>query len=291
MYIVVLLIIGLAQAYLVNPKDEKSYHQIVLAIYGISFFVIWRFANFYFDVFPDSDIDKDISFVVLITLSFVISILPWAVKSNKVKAYFLITMFVVSTIVTFAGEREIKNLIADIGGYYNDVALFEKKPDKKGLMSFYYKDGGFKFKISNHWLKNDNKINRVYFTKESKKIKTAEIRPRCFHETDLTMPEIVKNIITSDNAQGLVTKKTCFIRNELFLTCMVRSSSNESINKKERWRWLVMNENNQQYMELDVVFYNNEMINRQEAEDAIRSFEVSILPKPLPYCLGDAEWF
>ena len=104
------------------------------------------------------------------------------------------------------------------------------------------------------------------------------------------MPEIVNNIISTDKTQGAKTEKHCSIENKKLLTCFVRSNNTKS-NMRERWRWLVMNKENHQNTELDIVFYNNNVKDRQEVNKIISSFEMNTLAEPLPYCASTIEWY
>ena len=291
MYIAILLILGFILVYIIKPKDKESYRKTVLSLFGIAYFSLWRFIGFYFDIFSTTSIDKNTVFLFLIILVFIISFLPWVSRSTPVKSYSFIAVFVVSVVITFTFEREIKNTIAELGGYYHDLEYnFSDETNKSEVNSFYYKAGGFKINIPASWLKKTNGSGLVYFIKQSNNKKTAELRPRCFHNTDLTMPEIVNNIISTDKTQGAKTEKHCSIKNKKLLTCFVRSNNTNS-NMQERWRWLVMNKENRQNMELDTVFYNNNVINSQEVNKIISSFEMNTLAEPLPYCASTIEWY
>ncbi len=62
MHIVLLIASGMALAYFSRAKDKESYRIAILAIIGFAYFCIWRFTDFYTDIFfTDSNI-KNISF-------------------------------------------------------------------------------------------------------------------------------------------------------------------------------------------------------------------------------------
>jgi len=291
MYIAILLILGFILVYIIKPKDKESYRKTVLSLFGIAYFSLWRFIDFYLNIFPTTSIDKNIVFLFLIILVFIISFLPWVTRSTPVKAYSYIAVFVVSVVITFTFEREIKNIVADLGGYYHDPEYnFSDETNKSKVNTFYYKAGGFKLNVPTGWLNKTNDSGLVYFIQQSNNKKTAELRPRCFHNTDLTMPEIVNNIISTDKTQGAKTEKHCSIENKKLLTCFIRSNNTKS-NMQERWRWLVMNKENHQNAELDIVFYSNNVKNKQEVNKIISSFEMKTLAEPLPYCASTIEWY
>ena len=69
MKIAILLISALILVYFIRPKDKQSYHKTILAIFGIAYFCIWRFLDYYFDIFTPVDMDKNTAFISLMVIT------------------------------------------------------------------------------------------------------------------------------------------------------------------------------------------------------------------------------
>lgn len=292
MKIAILLILALILVYFIKPKDKQSYHKTILAIFGIAYFCIWRFLDFYFDIFTPVEIDKNTAFVSLMVITLIIGFLPWITRTTEIQSYAFVALFVLSIFLTFMFENNIKNVIAERGGYYNDSEYaFTDNTEKKKLNKFYYEAGGFSVEIPDSWEKQKNELGMIYFTKQKNNTKMAEFRPSCFHNSEFTMPEIINNIIETSLLQGFKTEKHCSIKNNSLLTCFIRNSDNKESESHERWRLLTMNIEQGQNMELDFVFEKNSVINKQVASSIISSFKSTALTEPLPFCARSANWF
>jgi len=292
MYIVLLLIVALILVYFSRPKDKESYHKTILAIFGIAYFCIWRFLDFYIESFYPNESFKNIAFLSLMAIAFISGLLPWVIKITQTKAYAFVAIFAVSVLITFGFEKEIKNLIAEWGGYYDDAVPTLALPSKENKTTLYqYEAGGYSINVPGSWQKKTNESGLDYFIKQTKKNKSAELRPTCFHNTKITLPKIISNIIKSSRNQGLKTEKYCYKTNNALITCFVRISGMDELNKNERWRWIATDKNQKQNMQLDFVFNGGVLKDKEEANAIIKSFKHIPLSEPLPFCTSSAEWF
>ncbi len=291
MYIALLLIVALILVYFSRPKDKESYHKTILAIFGIAYFCIWRFLDFYLVSFYPEESFQNIAFLSLMAVAFISGLLPWVIKITQIKAYAFVALFAISVLITFVFEKEIKNVIAEWGGYYDDAAPTLVLPSKENKTTLYqHEAGGYSINVPISWQKKTNESGLDYFVKQTKN-KHTELRPTCFHNTEITLAEIISNIIKTSRNQGLDTEKHCYKMDNTLLTCFVRNSGMDKSNKNERWRWITTDKNQKQNMQLDFVFSDVQLKDKQEASAIIKSFKSVPLSEPLPYCTSSAEWF
>jgi len=292
MYIVILLAIALILAYFTRPKDKHSYHKAILAIFGIAYFVIWRFLEYYLNVFFVDDTTKNIIFLSLISFTVIVSVLPWLTQISQIKSYVFVAFFFVFLLLTFTLEKNIKFYIAEWGGYFDDATpQLTQTSERDSGVKYHHESGGFTVALPKVWQKNSNKLGMDYFTWKDKNKKLVELRPGCFHNSELSMPEIMLNIFNYETAQGQRIEKQCFKAEAKFLICFVRSIGNKEDGTKEKWRWIVTELNQKQNIELDFLFYNNELQTREKAKAVINSLEIIPLSDPLPLCTSSIDWF
>jgi len=292
MHIVLLIAAGMALAYFSRPKDKKSYQIAILAIIGFAFFCIWRLTDYYIDIFyTDSNI-KNISFFVLMLSVLLIGLLPSVRRISRNRAILLACIFVISVVLTFIFEKNIKNSVAVWGGYFDNPASQLTHSFKKESTQLYnHVTGGFTINIPESWQKKTHDSGLDYFELQGTSKTHAELRPRCFHNTDISIPEIVNNIFYWDQTHEFIVKKNCFISSGNINNCFIRSHGNGKNNKQEKWRWLVMDEFQRQNIELDFIFYSDNAQSRRDAEAIINSLVFKPLISPLPFCTSTVDWF
>jgi len=292
MHTALLIAAALVLAFYARPRDKQSYHIAIMAIFGIAYFCIWRFARFYLDVFGYDTTAKNTAFGILMLATVVIALLPWIRHTSRKPAIALAVLFGLCVVPTFALEKNIKNVLAQWGGYFdNAVVVFQPDEDIADGKSFHSEAGGFDMRIPGNWRAQTHPSGMQYFQWVLDGKTLAELRPRCFHNTELSIPEIVINILNWDRSQEWQAKKQCFHGTNNGVTCFIRSNSRGNKQEKEKWRWLVMDKYQRQNIELDAVFYTDRAQARRDAEAMINSLVVTPLADPLPLCASSVEWF
>lgn len=292
MHIVLLIAAGMALAYFSRPKDKQSYQIAILAIIGFVYFCIWRFTDFYTDIFfADSNI-KNISFFVLMLSAVLIGLLPWVRAISRNPAIALAGIFVISLVLTFAFENNIKSSVASWGGYFdNPASELTHSENQADSRQYHHETGGFTINVPENWQKKTHNSGLDYFELHGESKTHAELRPRCFHDTDISIPEIVDNIFYWDQTQEFTVEKNCFISSSNLYNCFIRSLGNGENNSLEKWRWLVMDKFQSQNIELDFIFYSNDAQSRRDAKAIINSLVFKPLTSPLPLCTSTIDWF
>lgn len=282
----------MALAYFSRPKDKQSYQIAVLAIIGFAYFCIWRFTDFYTNIFfIDSNI-KNISFFILMFSAVLIALLPWVRAISRNYAMMLAGIFAICVVLVFSFEKNIKNAVATWGGYFdNPASELEQLVNQASTQLYHHESGGFTVNIPENWQKKTHNSGLNYFEMKAENKAHAELRPRCFHNTDISIPEIINNMINWDQSQGLKVEKNCFLSNNNLFTCFIRSNSNAESNTQEKWRWLVTDKLQRQNIELDFIFYSNNAQSRRDAEVIINSLVFKPLTSPLPLCISTVDWF
>ena len=291
MYTVLLLSVALILVFVSKPSDRQSYHKAILAIFGMTYFIIWRFIAFYVDVFLLGESFKNIAFISLIVASVIISVLPWVTQIKQKPATALSFLFLISAFFSFAFEKDIKNHIAQWTGYFNQTApVLNTILPTTDSKSFYLDAEGFSISIPETWKKKSNNSGLIYFEAQVENKKHIELRPSCFHNAETSMPEIITNILNHDKSNKLITDIQCFRQTEKLYACFIRSNGKFDNGAMEKWRWIVMDKNQRQNIELDIIFYSNDTGMRRTAEAVIHSIKYKHLPDPLPTCKSTIDW-
>ena len=291
MYIVLLIAVIMALVYFSRPKDKQSYQIAIFSILGFAYFCIWRFTDFYTDIFfADSNI-KNISFFVLMLSAVLIGLLPWVRAISRRHAIVLAGIFVISVVLSTTFEKNIKNSMATWGGYFDSHASeLTHSVNQANTRVYHHESGGFTINIPENWQKKTHNSGLDYFELEGVSTAHAELRPRCFHNTDSSIPEIINNTIHRDQTQQLEVENNCFISDSNLYKCFIYSEGEGENESQEKWRWLVMDESQNQNIELDFIFYSNIVQSRLDAEAIINSLVFKPLASPLPLCTSSADW-
>lgn len=292
MYITLLIVVALIIGYYARPKDKQSYHMAIMAILGIAYFCIWRFAEYYIQLFYPNTGLKNIVFASLMLVAVIIGLLPWVTAIRRPYAVVLAGLFGVCVIPTFALEKGIKNTLATWGGYFdNPAVVFKDTSSTQNTQHYHHEAGGFSISIPEKWQKNVHESGLDYFQLSQNGSVLAELRPRCFHNVDISITDIMRNILQWDEAQGFSVENRCFISTDNWHTCFVQSQSSSKAGINEKWRWLVLDEYQKQNIELDVIFYTSNAETQRDARKIIASLKVEPLKASLPYCASPTEWF
>jgi hypothetical protein len=294
MYLIGLLLIILIFYVFAKPKNPKYFRIAVGSIFGIAYFSVWRFIQYYAQIFEWSDTTVGISFAVLGIISALICCLPFILRINSIGAPILLATFLLTVLLSYSFEREIKFYIAERAGYFDDqnpVPLQNLGNDNS--RRFVFKQGGYSINIPNTWSKHQYKTpDFPYFLLKNNKAKVAEFRPRCMHRSKLALPEMVFNLMTQSGTESqAIYNKQCFRWQDNYSACLVRSKHVEETQTTTRWRWMAVNSEIQHGIELDFVIYNDTNSVRKQIEKMIGSVRVTTLPEPRPQCLTPAEWF
>lgn len=290
MEIVILIVVGLLltkSGYSTNPRNFRF---LVLSILGIFYFFIWKYLSFYFLIF---NLSNQIQWFLILLLAGIISCFLWIAQKNQKNNLFaggLLLCFCILTVASFLIDRQIKHAISHYGGFYEDsIKETEEGPSKHhDSHVFNHKAGGFRIKLPKSWEKVKHSSGQSYFKKFLGSQGSIEIRPGCFHESDLSLAEIVNNNILSAIDQNLKASKVCQSSSPIY-ECLTITRS--EIENEETWRWFSVNQDNRQSVEVDIIFNAASIIDRKEARAILNSIELYKLSPPLPQCFSTVDWF
>ena len=180
MDIAVLLIAVLVLGFVVKPRDKKSYHKALIAIFGIAYFCIWRFLDFHAELSHWDESNRHLALAVLMAATVLISVLPWVLRISAVPAIALAGVFIASAVATFGFEKSINNLVAKAGGFYADSPPSSASVmDHPNATRVAHEDGGFTLTVPTNWQERSLAPGLSYFVRMSNDDETAELRPRC----------------------------------------------------------------------------------------------------------------
>lgn len=288
---ILLLIIILTLLFLAKPRHSRSYHIAVLAIFGIFYFCIWYFLDFYVTVFQWQEKFRYILLGGLFSLAAISAVLPWTRNIGPFPAYCLAILFFISLALTYGFEKNIKHALASLGGYYNKEASY-KLPDriKQEGKKFNFVEGGIEVIVPPDWVKKTHNSGLTYFVYPDDSRPLIEMRPHCFHNSDLTLPEIMSNMKISMAVQYDKIEQECSIAFDNWHTCSLHAEKDRADPKSTVWRWLAVDTEHAQSVEIDFVYSNTEPSLMHDVLKVINSIKVYKLDEPYPGCLSPAEW-
>ncbi len=293
MLIVTLLITILLITFLAKPLNANNFRLAIGGIYGILFLVVWPYFKFFAEITELEERTITIGFGLLSVLAVGLIFLPVISKIGKLGAASLFILFIVTIAVSFAFESQIKINIGKLSGYFSGEYPIKTNQSSNVANKFTNSIGGYAVSLPPTWQQQKlMPIGLPYYVLLDNEVKKAEFRPKCFHQLDVALPEMIQGIIEHSQSNGASeVQKNCFIWRDSYYSCLIRSTGNMSQQVKSRWQWFGVNYDKQQGIELDFVLYENADRIIRDIEMVIASLEPISLPTPVPRCLGVAAWF
>lgn len=271
-------------------KNDKYYRNSVFAIVGITFFCLLKFTDYYFSIFPHSNFARNIIDGSVITITVLLCLSPLIVKSGPMGAGISITLFSLSALLALGLDYQVKNFIAEKGGYFNQTPPQTPKKSPYRTKKYISDEGGFRIQLQDKWEKKRHKSEQDYFVLNELDSKIAELRPICFHTSKNVITDIVNNFRKSALIEKTSISHYCYKKNEFFV-CLIKNIWENNNSPLERWHWIAMNPHYQQNIELDVLIYKQDAEIKEEINRIINSVEIGSLPDPTPICSGTIDWF
>lgn len=270
-------------------KEDQNYRVSVFSVIGVTFFFILRFVDYYFSTFDHPSFYYTATKIIVVATVVALCLSPVFVKSSPVKASICVVVFILGVFFSFAMERPLKIFIANGGGYFDGTDDSASRYDGS-VVTYTNKEGGYSLLIPEYWDKKSTNDGLTYFFTSKENVSLLELRPRCFHDTDLVITEIVQNLKDLDAMEDRSTKTKCTGDTNI-QKCLVKSIEADSNRPMERWRWLVMNVWSNQNIEVDVLFFSGDEEIKQQVQFVLASMTTTSLRQPKPTCLNPMEWF
>lgn len=290
MHVIIPLLFALI---LINSKKLKGdtyYRNSVFAIVGITFFFFLKFVDYYFFIFPHSDLYHNIVSVSVILATVLLCLSPLATKSGPIGACISITFFSVSVVLSFGLEYEIKNIIAEKGGYFDSPP--PQKPEAGTIIKQKYtnKEAGFSIQLLKIWEQKQHEGGLDYFVFNKSGTKIAELRPTCFHSSEYVITDILNNLKKNAIAENQTNTHQCYKKNDFFI-CLIKNTTKSTNSPFERWHWLAMNPHYKHNIEIDVLIHKPSTEIKKEITRIFNSVEIEPLPDSTPTCSSTIDWF
>lgn len=264
-------------------KDNNPYMRAAaIALFGIHIFFIAPCLIFLADLIDLKPWGEQIILLASILIcAGILLVAQTLIRTRPAVSTCLIIVFAITTISHFAFNKSIKRFIADAVGYFSSPPLTASSNPGNGNR-FVDTNGGFQLTVPANWEKKIHGSGAEFFRYENAD-EHIEFRPTCFHNSSLTLPEIAQNIhLQSENKSSRYCYKMANDR-----ACLIKTREGFT----ERWRWLFEKAENEQAIQLDFLFTNKTLDNQQQAMAVITSIEIQTMAKPLPWCIGLADWF
>lgn len=184
--------------------------------------------------------------------------------------------------------EKLEYQIAKQIGYFSDRNPFSETETNHMIPTFLSSQGGYALNIPGNWVRKTLKDGQTpYFLLQSQKGVSAELRPRCSHNSTLSMARIVSiNMKPNDAYTGF--SRQCFKYSSGFDACLAKRR-----HKEQFWRWqlLIQNHHTGQGINLDFLIYKNSPEITKQIRNIMATIQLTEPPKPLPRCLTPTQWF
>ncbi|MFK5914033.1 MAG: hypothetical protein QM484_06635 [Woeseiaceae bacterium] len=291
MQAIVLLIFVIISAFLFK-KEKSPYVRIIIgSVFGMAFFSFWPITVFYIDIHHLRKTPLIIIYVIIAIFSLVLSYLLIYVKKEVLVSSVMFLLFIFSTIFSVLFESEIKNTVSINTGYFSD-----KEPANK----IHYDTSSLKqrnnftslnytYSLHTDWkIKIEKGPLFYYYILSGKDHNIAELRPKCFNTSNISLAEIVSKLYSVINTKKTDMNKICYKTGDEIYACKVIAI--DAKKQVQRIRWYSMNTEIHYGIELDFLLYDNKPSTEEEIEKIIRSAKYNFKNDKDMNCLGLTEW-
>lgn len=284
MHIIFLIIFAFLVIKLSKHRNSNDFRIAVLSIFGINFFFIIKYIRFYAETFS---VDPSLAHIlILASVATTMSLLffPFFTRESHLRSSILISLFVLFTSISFIFDKNIKLFIADVGGFFDKAAIdYSTDSDRKSADSFYFEhsEGGYSLNLPDPWAIQTHKSGLSFFEYSENSAVAAELRPKCFNNSEMSFVEIITSIEKHTNAD----ERHCS-KDQEFYVCLLKGR----VGGIERWRWLAKGRNTSQAVELDFNFYNASEETRSDALQIIDSIKIGPIKEPTSLCINTIDW-
>lgn len=272
-------------------KQDSLYRANVFSLVGFCYFFYLQYTIYWFNIFPTESYFQYIPGILGVLLITGILLTPWAKNSHLTKTLCCCILFLVALVLTYGFDYEVKEKLAEIGGYYdlpetNTAGSQPNKPQKNVDLAKI----GMSIQFTKNWISKETKSDHEYFELILNDKKTVEVRPNCFGRIDIDTPTYVQNMFSFFEVDTFKTQHyyRCLIEGGE-KKCLIVAIYPSSSNIKERWHWFRLDEKRQRSVGLDILFFNNDEIVKEQALKVVESTKL-LRAGPDEPCITPSEW-
>lgn len=273
-------------------KKDKLYRASVFALIGASYFFILQYSIYWYRVFPTQSVLQYIPGLVAVLATVAIALSKWNKRSHPVKTIIICSLFVVSLIASFGFDKQIKEKLAELGGYF-DTHNLSKTTTESTNNSYAYKfaDIGLSMQLSKDWQVKTLGSGHQYIVMRDEQELLLEVRPNCLSEVKVDTPTLIENTIELLEARSADNRvsHSCsnYQQGKVCLVKVVYEFGRGNI--KERWRWLQLDNPSARPYLIDVLFFDKNPELRSEAWMIITS-STPVESSRSRYCSTPSAW-
>lgn len=245
-------------------------------IFGAMLFGIWPFVEFAGELLGWSGAGYVFALLVMTLVACLLAIGFSRAKRLSVAAAGAMSFFAVSLVVVFGFNAPAKLGVAEMVGFFNGDNPFSNIQPLVSGQKFVHDIGGYSLVVPAGWQKRVLPNSGLsYFVEETMDGQQVELRPRCFHRPDISLPEIVLNM--EGSAQ-------CFHWEDGAYACLVKRGDS-------RWRWLALSKADRQGVELDFVISEMDEALESDIGRVISSVQLLESVDTSQACRSIQAWF
>lgn len=247
-------------------KHDKLYRANVFALVGISYFSLLQYTLYWYRIFPSASVAQYIPALLTVLATVGVALSPWNKKSHPIKTTVLCGVFAASLVSTFAFDTEIKEKLAEIGGFFSQSSLFKSTAIKPTLSeTLTLPELGFQLNPPSSWQQQHLASGHRYFIQTENEKKILEARPNCLGDFDMDTPTYLLNALELFEAHGSNTTHSYIcVKKNGSKECLIEVKYPNSSGLLERWHWLKIPPNRYQSIALDFLIYREDGSFRME---------------------------
>lgn len=272
-------------------REDNMYRVSVLSLVGLSYFVFLQYGLYYNRVFPPPDGYAHYVPPLAIVLGVVaLCFSPWIKRTSLWKACALLFLFLTGTAATYVFDVEIKNSIAEMGGYFDSgiPLLNDLEHDVKSNREVSLPGIAHAAAVPDTWTVDEMPSGHNFFTLNAEDQTLAEIRPNCISDSHVDLPTLVENALFAVGAQGQKQEVVCDKKSSR-RRCLVKVFSDSGSRPIERWSWFSIGKIGTLGTTVDVLFYSPEPSLRKQTALILETLKPTDAASAVR-CLGLAAW-
>lgn len=255
-------------------REDKQYRLNVFSLVGISYFCFLTHISYWHETFSAPAWVVNFISVLVVMTTVAIALSPWLRHGGLAKTASLGLLFSAVLVGSYVYDREVKETIARMAGFYGDEILsFQSEPEPHTVLQIAL-PSGLELEVPTNWELRDMPSGHVYFNFYASGQKALELRPNCVGRLRLDTPTIIKNALARLEAEGkgLAHKVECQMTGSGVKECLiqVRYEKTEGM-PRERWYWLSIPRDRRVSTVVDVLLFDDSPALRSEALVAIAS--------------------
>ena len=260
----------------------------IAALFGLAYFVVWPVWDHYLVLSNISGPVASNGLMFIAVLAALLSLYIIRGKPKKRLSQSLLLLLVFSWTGLYIFSYQFYQWMSVALGYYDDPPLLVAQTE--GSEPYHFNDLLLSIAIPKSWHPQKlMPLGAVYFDRREKDASSAQLRPKCFHNSKSVLASMVQQYSRKQQSQGRQVAKQCYRRGDS-VACILTHQSKQGEHTVWRTRWFSVNPQTRQAVELDFLVFEHSPALEQEVMGIIASAQLDTSKAELPACVQIVDW-